>query len=53
MSIVLHIWLSIIELLVITLSGIVIVLYGIVALCMPGSKNAGILTVIVIIPPSS
>ncbi|KAH7363964.1 hypothetical protein BKA65DRAFT_490054 [Rhexocercosporidium sp. MPI-PUGE-AT-0058] len=46
MSIALHIWVSIIELIVITSSGIFIILYGIVALCMPSSKHAGILTVI-------
>jgi hypothetical protein len=47
MAIAFKIWLSIIELLIFTLSGVFIVVYGIVALCMPDTKSAGILTLIV------
>ncbi len=47
MSIAFQMWLSIIELLVFTLLGVVIVVYGIVALNLPGTKTAGILTLIV------
>lgn len=47
MPIAFHIWLSVIELLLITLSSVVIVVYGIVALCMPDTKTAGVLTIVV------
>ena len=47
MSIAFQIWLSVIELLVVTLSGVFIVVYGVVALCMPDTKTAGVLTIVV------
>jgi hypothetical protein len=47
MSIVFKMWLSIIDLLIFTLLGVFIVVYGIVALRLPDTKTAGILTLIV------
>jgi hypothetical protein len=47
MAIAFKIWLSMIDLHVSTLLGVFIVLYGIVALSLPDTKTAGILTLIV------
>jgi len=47
MSIAFPIWISVIELLVITFSGVFIVVYSIVALFMPDTKTPGVLTVFV------
>src|ERR1700722_8648602 len=53
MSIGFKIWLFIIDLLIFTLLGVFIVVYGIVALSLPDTKTAGILTLIVDISLSS
>jgi uncharacterized membrane protein YhaH (DUF805 family) len=47
MSIAFKMWLSIIDLLIFTLLGVFIVVYSIVALRLPDTKTAGILTLIV------
>jgi hypothetical protein len=47
MAIAFKIWLSIIELLIFTLLGVFIVVYGILALSLPDVETAGILTLIV------
>jgi hypothetical protein len=47
MPIAFKMWLSIIELLIFTSLGVVIVVYSIAALNLPGTKTAGILTLIV------
>ena len=51
MAIAFKIWLAIIELLIFTSSGVFIVVYGTAALCMPDTKTAGVLKLIVDISP--
>jgi hypothetical protein len=47
MAIAFKLWLSVIELLIFTLLGVFIVVYGILALSFPNTETAGILTLIV------
>ena len=50
MAIAFKLWISVIELLIFTLSGVFIVVDGIVVLSLPDTKTAGILILIVYIP---